>query len=200
MELIYFISFIVVFVLLAFLYNRYKGKIIANKLSAVLGIKLSGTKGTAVWNGIKFEYDYDSGGEDYIDTFLISVPCKASGNFFVTKKGSRNPGNFLTNILSKAKKSKGILSEVKTHDITFDKDFYITADSTGFANSFFQSHERRKAIKDIFLSGCQEIVCNGKSISVRWVSLGYKIKYDYSAVPKVILNLAELTKGYTDTT
>src|SRR4030042_1573091 len=141
MELIYFISFIVVFVLLAFLYNRYKGKIIANKLSTVLGIKLSGTKGTAIWNGIKFEYDYDSGGE-----------------------------------------------------------FYITADSTGFATSFFQSHERRKAIKDIFLSGCQEIVCNGKLISVRWVSLGYKIKYDYSAIPKVILNLAELTKGYTDTT
>src|SRR4030043_1375505 len=99
MELIYFISFIVVFVLLSFLYNRYKGKIIANKLSAVLGIKLSGTKGSAIWNGIKFEYDYDSGGEDYIDTFLISVPCKASGYFFVTRMGSRNLGNVLTNFL-----------------------------------------------------------------------------------------------------
>jgi hypothetical protein len=79
MEYVYFFLFIGIIVFAAFVHTWYKNGIVLRKLSKALDIKLSGTKGSAVWQGIKFEYEYDSGGgEDFTPpSFNITIMrCK----------------------------------------------------------------------------------------------------------------------------
>jgi hypothetical protein len=101
----------------------------------------------------------------------------------------------IRHIVNRAVKSMGFSSEIKTHDLDFDKDFYITTETQGFAIGFLQDTDKRQAIKEIFLSGCQSIRCDGHSISAFWEPFPYKGKTDYSSIPSAILNLAALT-GY----
>ena len=198
MEYVYFILLIAVGVFAAFLYSSLKERNVLSKLSKALDIRLSGAKGSAAWHGIEFEYDYYSGDENTPSHFSISRPCAASGNFYITAKadtGARNLINMkgIRHLANKVVKSMGLSNEIKTHDPDFDKDFYVTAETTGFAAGFLESRDKRQAIKEIFLSGSQSIRCDGRSISVFWEPFPYKGKAEYSSIPAAIHNLARLT-------
>jgi hypothetical protein len=134
--------------------------------------------------GTEYSYKYSPGSKNTPPSFRISLECLSSGSFKLTRESG----------FDRFFKKIGISSEIKTNDIDFDERYYISANDTRFAMAFFNSANKRNAVREISNKGFNEIHHDGKVMTATCSPLKHKEEIDEALVSEIVAKLSVLTK------
>jgi hypothetical protein len=138
-------------------------------------------------NGTQYWYQYTPAGRNSPSILTVSAPCLSCGEFTVEPEGK----------LDKLSKDIGFSSELQTGDSDFDTNYYILSDSVDFTRAYFQSPQKREAIKNLFRFGFNKIKYDGKNIAVTWTGFD-KSGFSDALVTETIAQLAKLSESIPD--
>jgi hypothetical protein len=138
-------------------------------------------------NGTQYWYQYTPASRNSPSILTVSAPCLSHGEFTVEPEGK----------LDKVAKNMGFSSELQTGDSDFDSNYYILSDSVDFARVYFQSAQKREAVKNLFRAGFNKIKYNGKSIVVTWTGFD-KSGFSDALITETIAQLAKLSENIPD--
>jgi hypothetical protein len=162
--------------------------LLKKRLFAAAGGKFKG-KGSGRGNidGREYEYLYHPGSKNRPSSFTVSIACGSPGSFKVAKETGTD--RFFKNI--------GMAKEIRTHDPSFDDEYYVTTDYPVQGESYFQNASRREAVLRLFRAGFNHIEHDGEKMIARCSPMTLKGEFDEPFYASVVAPLAELAEDMT---
>lgn len=143
------------------------------------------TMGSAMVEGVEYRWHYYEGSKNNPSFFKVLIDCESEGSFKIAEETG----------FDKFAERMGINVELKTGDIEFDENYYLTSDHVEFSRMFFDSSKRRQAIREIFGNGFNQVEFDGMEMAAVLSPFKREQPIDDAIVERTAANLIDLIEN-----
>jgi len=156
--------------------------------------KSSPRRGSGDYKGTSYRFSYSRKasldflarlpGDQGIKSFSVEIDSPSALEFTISREGD----------LDRFSKRIGLSEELQTGDSRFDAEYYIRSDTVALTRTFFDSPERRDALRQILSLGYTHVTHCGGTMSAVWQNAPNPEKHS-PRLGEVLPSLVLLAKG-----